>query len=99
MNKVAETSGRLSKFVAKSTDEQDTLRLIEGQKETIAMDNLELHSIFPFLHFLCQHSEIFGLRRPWWKLENSFWNKVESNFYLEKGNFHLRSFIVCKLRL
>lgn len=43
MNKVAETSGRLSKFVAKSTDEQDTLCLIEGQKETIAVDNLELH--------------------------------------------------------
>ena len=45
MNKVAETFGRLSKFVAKSGDEQDTLYLIEGQEETIAVDNLELCSI------------------------------------------------------
>lgn len=44
MNKVAETFGRLSKFVAESGDEQDTLYLIEGQEETIAVDNLELRT-------------------------------------------------------
>lgn len=43
MNEVAKSFGWLSKFVAKSNDEQEMLRLIEGAvKKTIAVDNPDL---------------------------------------------------------
>lgn len=66
MNRVAETFGRLSKFVANSGDEQDTLYLIEGQEETIAVDNLELRTIsFSSFFFFCHvySGESFRLRQ------------------------------------
>ena len=89
MNKVAETFGRLSKFVAESGDEQDTLYLIEGQEETIAVDNLELRtrSLSPlFCHVTTVRTFVEdNPDKKKKKLENSSRNEISENF-LSKRN-------------